>query len=240
MDLSLGAGPGMSGEAPHTGTTIIAVAYEGGIVIGCDTRVSIGNYINNRTSDKITPLCDNVFLARSGSAPDTQLVADYVRHLVHQASIERDGEPPDVKLVANLCMQLTYNNKGANHGHGLSAAMICAGWDKHKGGQVFGLPIGGSMVECPWAIDGSGSTYIWGYMDAEYKEGMTREQTEEFCIMAISLAMARDGSSGGMVRLVTVNAEGSTRRLVTCEEMQPFFEDLDVRGLRSGAGGIAI
>ena len=61
-------GPGMSGEAPHTGTTIIAVAYEGGIVIGCDTRVSIGNYINNRTSDKITPLADNVFLARSGYA----------------------------------------------------------------------------------------------------------------------------------------------------------------------------
>lgn len=229
-------GPGCSGEAPHTGTTIIALAYDGGIVIGCDTRVSIGNYINNRSSDKITPLADHVFMARSGSAPDTQLVADHVRHMVHQHSIECDGEPTSVKTVANLCKQITYNNKGFNNGHGLTAAMICAGWDKHKGGQVFGLPIGGSMVEVPWAIDGSGSTYIWGILDAEYKDGMTCKETEDFCIMAISLAMARDGSSGGMVRLVTVNEEGATRRLVTCEEMEPFFEDLDVRNLRQGVG----
>lgn len=70
------------------------------------------------------------------SAPDTQLVADYVRHMVHQHSIERDGEAPEVRTVATLCKQLVYNNKGMNQGHGLSAAMICAGWDKHNGGQV--------------------------------------------------------------------------------------------------------
>jgi 20S proteasome alpha/beta subunit len=44
---------GAAGEAPHTGTTIIAVAFEGGIVIGCDTRVSVGNFVSNRASDKV-------------------------------------------------------------------------------------------------------------------------------------------------------------------------------------------
>jgi hypothetical protein len=43
------------------------------------------------------------------------------------------------------------------------------------------------------------------------------------------------------VRLVTVDAQGAQRRQVTCEEMEPFWEDLDVRGLRNGGvGGIAI
>ena len=46
------------------------------------------------------------------------------------------GADADVATVANLCMKLAYNNKGANHGHGLSAAMICAGWDAQCGGQV--------------------------------------------------------------------------------------------------------
>eukprot|EP00959_Pyramimonas_sp_CCMP1952_P355159 7439538-Pyramimonas_sp.AAC.1 len=224
---------------PHTGTTIIAISFDGGIVIGCDSRVSIGNYISNRASDKVTPLCENVFLARSGSAPDTQLVSDYVRHMVHQHSIEMEGMP-EVKTVANLCMHLVYNNKGMNHGHGLSAAMICAGWDKRHGGQVFGLPIGGSMVELPWAIDGSGSTYIWGVMDAEYKEGMTRAETEDLCIKALTLAMSCDSSSGGLVRLTTVTEAGAERKLITCEQMQPFCEELDVRGLRNGSGGVMI
>lgn len=64
-------------EAPQTGTTIVAVCYAGGVVLGADTRVTTGTYISNRTSDKIAALADNVFLCRSGSAADTQLVSDY-------------------------------------------------------------------------------------------------------------------------------------------------------------------
>lgn len=131
---------------PHTGTTIVAVSYAGGVVIGADSRVSTGEqscshgfiahllclqpglpcrgkrlgraptyrppvgrpaahlcllhaparvlprpsvhplyppipppgtYVSNRASDKITDLSDNVYLLRSGSAADTQAVADY-------------------------------------------------------------------------------------------------------------------------------------------------------------------
>lgn len=62
---------------PHTGTTIVAVTFDGGVVIGADSRVSTGDYISNRASDKITPLSDLVYLLRSGSASDTQAVADY-------------------------------------------------------------------------------------------------------------------------------------------------------------------
>jgi hypothetical protein len=35
--------------------------------------------------------------------------------------------------------------------------------------QVFGCPIGGTLVEEQWTCDGSGSTYIWGYMDSAFK-----------------------------------------------------------------------
>ena len=55
----------------------MAIAFDGGVVVGADSRVSTGNYISNRASDKITPLTDNVYLLRSGSAADTQVVADY-------------------------------------------------------------------------------------------------------------------------------------------------------------------
>jgi 20S proteasome subunit beta 1 len=65
-----------SAAAPHTGTTIVAVAYDGGVVLGADTRVTTGTYISNRTSDKIAELADHVFLCRSGSAADTQAVSD--------------------------------------------------------------------------------------------------------------------------------------------------------------------
>ena len=62
---------------PHTGTTIVAVQFDGGVVLGADSRVSTGTYVSNRASDKITPLADFVYLLRSGSAADTQAVSDY-------------------------------------------------------------------------------------------------------------------------------------------------------------------
>ena len=35
-------------------------------------------------------------------------------------------------------------------------------------------------VRQPFTIGGSGSTYLYGYCDANFKEGMSKEQCQEF------------------------------------------------------------
>ena len=62
----------------------------------------------------------------------------------------------------------------------LSAGLIVAGWDKLNGGSVYNIPLGGGLFKGPWAIGGSGSTYIYGYCDATFQEGWGRDQTVEF------------------------------------------------------------
>ena len=37
-------------------------------------------YIANRVTDKLTPLYDKIFCLRSGSAADTQAIADFVKY----------------------------------------------------------------------------------------------------------------------------------------------------------------
>ena len=74
-------GGGLKEGEVSTGTTIMAVAYDGGVIMGADSRVSTGTYIANRVSDKVSHLHDKIFMCRSGSAADTQAVSDYVRHL---------------------------------------------------------------------------------------------------------------------------------------------------------------
>ena len=61
-------------------------------------------------------------------------------------------------------LQINYSNKNM-----LLGAMIVGGWDPERGGQIYGVPIGGTLVEQAWTTDGSGSTYIWGYLDAAYR-----------------------------------------------------------------------
>ena len=192
-----------------TGTTIMAVSYAGGVVMGADSRVSTGTYIANRVSDKVSALHDKIFMCRSGSAADTQAVSDYVRHYLASHAIEV-GAPPLVKTAASLAKRICYTNKEQ-----LLAGVIVAGYDEVDGGSVYVIPLGGTCLKAPFAIGGSGSTYIYGHVDHEFKPGMSLAECKAFVAEAIKRAMARDGSSGGIVRLVCITAEGVEREYLT-------------------------
>lgn len=92
----------------------------------------------------------------------------HAMHVRHAAPLPRDCRsccpvpctPPGLGCV----LQMNYQNKDA-----LVGAMIIAGFDKHEGGQVFGCPISGTLSKEKWAIDGSGSTYIWGYCGDSFR-----------------------------------------------------------------------
>ncbi|KAI9161600.1 hypothetical protein LWI28_018973 [Acer negundo] len=83
-------------NAPHSMGTIIGVTYEGGVVLGADSRSCTGMYVANRAKDKITQLTDNVY-----AAAYSQIVSDYVGYLLDQHTIQL-GQPATVKVATNL------------------------------------------------------------------------------------------------------------------------------------------
>ncbi|CAB1333035.1 unnamed protein product [Coregonus sp. 'balchen'] len=208
--------PEWAQEEVSTGTTIMAVEFDGGVVIGADSRTTTGAYIANRVTDKLTPIHDRIFCCRSGSAADTQAVADIVTYQLGFHSIELD-EPPLVQTAANLFKQTCYRYREE-----LMAGIIVAGWDKRRGGQVYTVPMGGMIVRQPVSVGGSGSSYIYGFMDSNYKPGMTKEECLHFCTQALALAMERDGSSGGVARLAAITEEGLERRVVLGNQLPKF------------------
>ena len=113
-----------------------------------------------------------------------------------------------------MLQSICYSNKDQ-----LSAGIICAGWDKESGPSVYNIPLGGGLFRGPWAIGGSGSSYIYGYCDSNYREGMSRDECVEFLRNAVSLAMARDGSSGGTIRMCIITEKGTERIFVPGNEL---------------------
>lgn len=71
--------------------------------------------------------------------------------------------------------KICYNNKDR-----MMAGMICGGWDPYEGGQVYEIPLGGTLMQQKFAVGGSGSSYIYGLVDSTYKEGMTKEECKTF------------------------------------------------------------
>ena len=64
-----------------------------------------------------------------------------------------------------------------------------------------------------------------------------REECEAFCARAVSLAMARDGSSGGIIRLITITKEGVARRMLTVNggEVEQHYGEMGRPGDRMAA-----
>lgn len=55
---------------------------------------------------------------------------------------------------------------------------------------------------------------------------MSQQEAEHFVTEALALAMARDASSGGIIRLVTLNKDGATRKYIPGEDVPLFHEEL--------------
>lgn len=101
------------------------------------------------------------------------------------------------------------------------AGLIIAGWDPINGGSVYSIPLGGACVKQNFAIGGSGSTFIYGWVDDNYREGMSKEECAKFVQKAVAHAMARDGSSGGVIRTVSIDRNGVERDYIAGDKL-PF------------------
>lgn len=125
------------------------------------------------------------------------------------------GSFPPVASAAAIMRQIIYTNAGR-----LSASMICSGWDPYKGFQIFSVNQTGFHQEGEWAMSGSGSTFIRGYFDANFNPNMSLENAKEFLTSAISLACYRDGSSGGVIRMLSITEAATERYYVPYQDFK--------------------
>ncbi|KAL6099345.1 uncharacterized protein ACO6RY_01183 [Pungitius sinensis] len=128
--------------------------------------------------------------------------------------------PPLVIAAASVLQELCYNNKEE-----LQAGFITAGWDRKKGPQVYMVSLGGMLIGQPVTIGGSGSTYIYGYVDAKYKAHMSREECLQFATNALALAMGRDNVSGGVAHLVVITETGVEHVVVPGNQLPKFHNE---------------
>ncbi|XP_062385729.1 proteasome 20S subunit beta 12 [Sardina pilchardus] len=202
-----------------TGTTILAVKFNGGVVIGSDSRASMGgSYVSSKTINKLIQVHDRIFCCIAGSLADAQAVTKMAKFQLSFHSIQMES-PPLVMAAASVLKELCYHNKDE-----LQAGFITAGWDRKKGPQVYTVSLGGMLLSQPFTIGGSGSTYIYGYVDAKYKPDMSREECLQFATNAIALAMGRDNVSGGVVHLVVIT-EDEVEHVVIPGDKLPKFHD---------------
>lgn len=90
----------------------MAINFKDGVILGADSRTTTGAYIANRVTDKLTQVHDTIWCCRSGSAADTQAVADIVSYHLNMYGVT-NAEAPTTQVAASLFQELCYENKDA-------------------------------------------------------------------------------------------------------------------------------
>ena len=97
----------------------------------------------------------------------------------------------------------------------IRAGLIVGGYHPRYGGEVYSIPMGGSLHKEPYTISGSGSTYIRAFCQSNWRENMEEKDAIDFVRNSLREAIRFDGSSGGVIRVAVITKRGVERWLFT-------------------------
>ena len=207
----------LAGQLPH-GTTIVAAAFNGGVVMAGDRRATAGNMISQRDVEKVFRSDEFSCIGISGVAGiGIDLVRLYQVELEHYEKLE--GRALSLEGKANRLAGIVRANLGGAM-QGLVVVPLFAGYDTDEGvGRIFSYDVaGGRYEEQRYYSIGSGSVFARGALKKLYTDGMEPAAAALACMHALYDAADDDAATGGpdMTRRIypvvaTVTADGFRR-----------------------------
>ncbi|SFO76476.1 proteasome beta subunit [Geodermatophilus dictyosporus] len=206
---------------PH-GTTIVAVTYDGGVLMGGDRRATMGNLISSRDIEKVYPADSWSVIGIAGAAGIAiEMVKLYQVELEHYEKIE--GLTLSLDGKANRLAQMIRGNLGAAL-QGLAVVPLFAGYDLDAApgttpGRIFSYDVtGGNYEERGYSAVGSGSLFARNSLKKTWRPGLDGDTATRSLVEALYDAADDDSATGGPdpVRrlypiVYRVDAEGAVR-----------------------------
>jgi proteasome beta subunit len=187
------------------GTTTIGIVCSDGVVIGADTRATMGDFIANTDVRKVWKIDNSLGLTIAGGVGDAQ---ELIRILKAQNEIYKMNEnrPMSPKSAASLLSIILQQTKMVPY----YVQLIVAGVDGEDG-QIYSLdPLGGSLEETKFTVTGSGTEVALGYLEDNYRKGMSTKDAIKSAAKALTLAAKRVSSTGDSMIIAVINKSGYT------------------------------
>jgi 20S proteasome subunit beta 2 len=193
---------GFPSKTKKTGTTIAAVIFDGGVVLGADTRATEGPIVAVKEEEKIHYIADNILALGAGTAADTDQVTELCSAKLRLFQLNTGMQPRVEQAAAFLVNQLF------PYGGHVQASLILGGVD-FKGPSVYGLTPDGCLAAAPFGATGSGFGGALSVLESRWAPGMKEEEAKELVADAIEAGITTDLGSGSNVNLAVITAEGT-------------------------------
>ncbi len=191
------------GDKPRLkGTTTVGIVCDDGVVLGTETRVSMGHLIVNKRFEKIFEIDRHIAATTSGSVSDAQGLMRYAQAEAKLFRM-RTSKPMPVEATATLMANILHYYKI----YPFMIQLVIGGFDE-KGPHLFSLDAVGSVIEENVISTGSGSPIAYGIIEGEHKEGLNTKEGINLVMNALRAAMQRDVFSGNEISVCVINEKG--------------------------------
>ena len=184
------------------GTTTVGITCRDGVILGSDTRVTMGFFIAHHKGKKVYKIDDHLAMTISGGVADAQRVVDIlkVNAQLYRLNLTR---PMPVNSAARLVSNLLFSSRYAP----LLAQILIGGMDD-SGPHVFSIDPFGSITEEKCVATGSGSPIAYGVLEDKYKQDASIKEMLPVVVRAIDSAMRRDAASGDNFDVSIIEKKG--------------------------------
>ncbi|MBD3205119.1 archaeal proteasome endopeptidase complex subunit beta [Candidatus Bathyarchaeota archaeon] len=186
------------------GTTTVGLVCSDGVILGTDTRATMGNFVASKRAKKIYQITDNLAMTIAGGVAVAQRIVEILKVNASLYELEKN-RPIPVGSAARLVSNLLLSNREV--GAPLPLQALVGGFDE-TGPHVFNLDPYGSLIEENVVSTGSGSPFAYGVLEAQYEENKTIEEMLPTVVKAIDAAMKRDTASGDSFDVAIIDKEG--------------------------------
>ncbi len=189
-------------DVKKTGTTTLGMVCKEGVIIATEQRATMGTLIAHKSTKKLYKIDEHLALATAGLVGDLQVLARYLRAEANLYRLKRDIPMP-VGSAATLMANILNQRKFMPY----YVQLIIGGYDR-TGGHVYSLDAAGGAIPDKYTSAGSGSPYVFGVLEDNFRDDMSIEEGVDLAIKAISAAERRDSASGGMIDIAVITKEG--------------------------------
>ncbi len=186
------------------GTTTCAITCTDGVVLAADTRASAGFFIADRHVMKIQKVDDHLGMTIAGGVADAQNLVDTMRYNANIYRLSKK-ELIQVSSAARLCSNILFNQRYFP----FYVQIIMAGFDhREREGKIYNIDLFGSMTTEKFISTGSGSPVAYGYLESEFKDGISVNEAYKIAIQSIAAAIRRNAGTGDSINAVIIDKNG--------------------------------
>jgi proteasome beta subunit len=189
-------------ENVKLGTTTIGLVCKDGVVVASEHRATMGYMIAHKETQKVFKISEHLAMTTAGLVGDAQLLVRWLSAESELFNLKRDTEMT-VKAAATLMANILSGRRMFPYW----VQLLVGGVDA-DGGHVYSLDAAGGAIPDNYISTGSGSPYVYGVLEDQYKEGMTTSEGADLAIRGLNASMRRDAASGNGMDIVIITKRG--------------------------------